>query len=122
MDLVYNLNASFKMDVNIPDKSAIFFPRIAHDLYFTTLVGTTSADYFGFSNGRYEKTPHFLLIIIIISASESLKPYILIFTHAFKTSMLILPKQHMITAMEVSSHSYSYKGQYSSNSLSCTNT
>ena len=58
--VVKYLNASFKMDVEILDKSANFFPHTAHDLYFTFLVGTTSADFnmaaiLAFQDGRYEK-------------------------------------------------------------------
>ena len=94
------LKASFKMDMDILDKSAIFFPHTAHDLYFTFLVGTTSADFnmaaiSAFQDGRYEKITFFANNNYYLSF-ELLRPYILIFTHAFKTSMLIFKKQTLL--------------------------
>ena len=78
--LVRYLNASFKIDVDIPDKSAIFFPHTSHDLYFTFLVGTTSADFnmAAISAFQYE----ILHLFANISSSESLKPLLFCYTRA----------------------------------------
>ena len=43
--LVRWLKVNFFMDVDVADKSAIFSPHNAYDLYFTFWVGTASADF-----------------------------------------------------------------------------